>query len=246
VTSPVLTPWWRDRTSPKRVEDASGSTDPTRILDWKAASVLALVRQARERSAPGDQTALLRAAHSSIVAAVRPVYSVNDAMPVSRVLARGRGSCSQRFAVLEAVARASGIATRVRGRMVDGRFWYPRFPHLRWLVPSQVVLAWPQFRLAGVWLDANELFGSMGELVTNEGFSNAGGETLFEAVCRTAVDWDGRTADAGGDGSCDLSSRVLSDLGLFDSRDALFSAYGQTLSWPARLFAEPILGRRDA
>ncbi|SEK66054.1 hypothetical protein [Nonomuraea pusilla] len=68
---------------------------------------------------------------------------MNERQPASRTLALGRGSCSQRLAVLEAVARACGVATRVRGLLVDGRFWHPRFPLLRPLVPGRVVLAWP-------------------------------------------------------------------------------------------------------
>ncbi|WP_457464607.1 hypothetical protein [Streptomyces sp. TE5632] len=66
------------------------------------------------------------------------------------MLRRGRGSCSQRLAVLESVARASGVATRVRGLLVDGSFWYPRFPRLHRIVPEQVLLAWPEFRLEGL------------------------------------------------------------------------------------------------
>jgi hypothetical protein len=42
---------------------------------------------------------------------------------------------------------------------------------------------------------------------------------------------------------CDLSAKVRRDLGRFDSRDALFIHYGQTLCWPARTLAEPFLSR---
>ena len=45
-------------------------------------------------------------------------------------LARGFGSCSQRLAILESVARAIGVATRVRALLIDRSFWYPRFPHV--------------------------------------------------------------------------------------------------------------------
>ncbi|MFG3658562.1 transglutaminase domain-containing protein, partial [Streptomyces sp. NPDC047706] len=68
---------------------------------------------------PAGQLATLRRAHRAVTGAVRPVYSVQDERPVSEVLRRGRGSCSQRLAVLEAVARADGIPTRVRGLLVD-------------------------------------------------------------------------------------------------------------------------------
>lgn len=244
MTSALLTPWWRARTveaSPK----TAGSTLPTRIVDWQDTGVATLVLDARDAAESTDAAPLLRTAHSLISTQVRPVYSVNDARPVSRVLARGRGSCSQRLAVLEAVARASGIPTRVRGLVVDGRFWYPRFPRLRSLVPDAVLLAWPHFFIGETWMDVSELFGTLQELAcgVTPGFTNADGETLFEALSRTAVDWDGRTSEPEARSSCDLSARALADLGLYDSRDQLFGRQGQTLSWLARTLAEPILGR---
>ncbi|QIP88728.1 transglutaminase domain-containing protein [Streptomyces sp. Tu 2975] len=208
-------------------------------------------------TAAADQVQALRRAHRWIATAVRPVYSVQDERPVSEVLRRGRGSCSQRLAVLESVARASGIATRVRGLVVDGAFWYPRFPRLHRIVPDQVLLAWPEFRIDGLspdghpaasWLTVSELFGELGELSGDPGggFTNAEAETLFEALSRTAIDWDGSTACPSAGAPCDLSAHVLTDLGHFDSRDELFSRHGQTLCGAARLLAEPVLGRRAA
>lgn len=262
MTSSLLTPRGRSRAgTPAGV--AAGSTAPTRILNWRHAQVTSLLRQidttadAGTGAAPDRRTADLRRAHRVIAAAVRPVYSVQDERPVSEVLRRGRGSCSQRLAVLEAVARAAGVATRVRGLLVDGAFWYPRFPRLRRIVPDQVLLAWPEFRLdvlaptahtADPWLTVSELFGGLDELSEGGGggFTNAGAETLFEALSRTAVDWDGVTLCPVDGTSCDLSAYVLADLGHFDSRDELFARHGQTLCPTARVLTEPVLGRRRA
>lgn len=259
MTSSLLRPRGRARTAadvagtPVRV---AGGTEPTRILDWRDPRVSALA-WSLELPADTDPVAFLRRAHRWIATSVRPVYSVQDERPVSQVLRLGRGSCSQRLAVLEAVARATGTATRVRGLVVDGAFWYPRFPRLRHLVPDQVLLAWPEFRLPEPgaepaeprWLTVSELFGGLDERGTapGGGFTNAGSETLFEAIARTAVDWDG-TAELcpTGGAPCDLSAYVLTDLGHFDSRDALFARHGQTLCLLARTVAEPILGRHAA
>ncbi|MCX4878843.1 transglutaminase domain-containing protein [Streptomyces sp. NBC_00847] len=244
-----------------------GSTAPTRILDWQHPLVTSLLRQtgmaADSAAGPGaaagpfHRMAALRRAHRRIASTVRPVYSVQDERPVSTVLRHGRGSCSQRLAVLESVARASGVATRVRGLLVDGAFWYPRFPRLHRIVPDQVLLAWPEFRLAGLspgvhptapWLPVSELFGSLDELSERQGggFTNAGAETLFDALSRTAIDWDGATLCPATGPACDLSAHVLADLGHFDSRDELFAQHGQTLCRTARMLAEPVLGRRSA
>ncbi|WP_367323623.1 transglutaminase domain-containing protein [Streptomyces sp. HUAS ZL42] len=264
MTSSLLTPRGRPRVGTTGERTATGSTAPTRILDWRHPRVASLLRQidtvdmtagSGATPDPARQIATLRQAHRRIAAAVRPVYSVQDERPVSEVLRRGRGSCSQRLAVLESVARASGVATRVRGLLVDGAFWYPRFPRLHRIVPDQVLLAWPEFRLEGLsstvhptapWLAVSELFGSLDELSGGHGggFTNAGAETLFEALSRTAIDWDGVTLCPAAGATCDLSAYVLADLGHFDSRDELFARHGQTLCLTARLLAEPILGRR--
>ncbi|MEG8279729.1 transglutaminase domain-containing protein [Streptomyces sp. AHA2] len=289
MTSSLLTP--RRRVLFDAAPDATGSAAPTAILDWTDDRVATLIRSigratVREDrgvgSRAGGRLDTLRRAHTAITGAVRPVYSVQDERPVSEVLRRGRGSCSQRLAVLEAVARGSGTATRVRGLLVDGAFWYPRFPRMRQVVPDCVVLAWPEFlveaepeaatdggregaKVRERWLTASEIFGDLGRLRRGAGggFTNSGSETLFEALSRTAVDWDGvivcpteATADGpagAGTGSgtgedanartCDLSSYVVADLGRFDSRDELFAQYGQTLCPVARLLAEPVLGR---
>ncbi|MFK4689653.1 transglutaminase domain-containing protein [Streptomyces pristinaespiralis] len=263
MTSSILRPRGRVRVRTSERETAAGSTEPTRILDWRHPRVALLVRGLGTTTAPGradaaaERVQALRAAHRWIATSVRPVYSVQDERPVSEVLRRGRGSCSQRLAVLESVARASGVATRVRGLVVDGTFWYPRFPRLHQIVPDQVLLAWPEFRIDGLspdghaaapWLTVSELFGDLDELSGHAGggFTNADPETLFEALSRTAIDWDGATACPSAGAPCDLSAHVLADLGHFDSRDELFARHGQTLCGMARLLAEPVLGRRAA
>ncbi|WP_030768017.1 transglutaminase domain-containing protein [Streptomyces sp. NRRL F-2664] len=277
MTSSLLRPKGRARTAARageasRAGVAEGSTAPTPILDWRDPRVAALLRQLGPGPAapadPGGQVEFLHRAHTWISRTVRPVYSVQDERPVSEVLRLGRGSCSQRLAVLEAAARAYGVPTRVRGLLVDGSFWYPRFPRLRRIVPDQVLLAWPEFRPGAPagragdrasWLTVSELLGGLRPVAAAQGggFTNAGSETLFEALARTAIDWDappaacpstgaGGEVGAGAGAGCDLSAYVLADLGHYDARDELFARYGQTLCGLARLVAEPVLGRRGA
>jgi Transglutaminase-like superfamily len=178
----------------------------TAILDGQDPLVADLLARIRA-DGPAAGVGFLRAAHRRIEVIVRPVYSLNERQPASRTLRRRRGSCSQRLAVLEAVARAAGIPTRVRGLLVEGSFWHPRFPRARLLLPDRVVLAWPAFHLDGTWIEAGELFGDLTDLAADpgSGFTNTTGETLFDAVARTAVDWNGQTSTPGGCSSCDLS-----------------------------------------
>ncbi|WP_226899027.1 transglutaminase domain-containing protein [Nonomuraea phyllanthi] len=221
--------------SPRKT--VTGSSAATPILDWKHPRVLGFTAEIRDVGA-GAERAFLITAHRFIAARVRPVYALNETQPASTTLGLERGSCSQRLALLEAVARGYGIATRVRGLLVDGRFWHPRFPRLRALIPRQVVLAWPEFLLGDQWVPVSELYGDLGTLQVGGRFTNTGGETLFDAIARTAVDWDGSTCS-----SCDLSGHVLTDLGYFDSRDDLFGKHGQTLCLPIRIPADLMMSR---
>lgn len=240
MTSSLLTPRCQHHGALGRSPDeVGGETRATAILDTASGPVEALI--AEHTDAP-TQREFLRAVHADIASTVRAVYAMEDLQPASFTLRRGRGSCSQRLAVLEAAARGKGISTRVRGIAVDGSFWYPRFPKLKTLVPDRVILAWPEFRIDGTWVPVSELYGTLGEMAAcGVGFTNAGGETLFDAIGRTAVDWDGTTG-----GRCDLSAAVSECLGYFDSRDELFLTQGQTLAWLPRKLADGVMSRRSA
>ncbi|BBC35677.1 hypothetical protein SGFS_069710 [Streptomyces graminofaciens] len=230
----------RDGVRRRDAADVHGSTRATAILDHGHPLVSAIAARVQNEATPREA---LRAAHAVIAREVRPVYSVEDLRRVSRTLRLGRGSCSQRMAALEAVARAVGVRTRVRGLIVDGTFWYPRFPRLKPFVPEQVLLAWPEFRLDRAWVPVGELFGDT--YAGGDGqFANRGGETLFDAVARTGISWS--TDASCGTVSCDLSARLRTDLGHFDDRDELFARHGQTLCWTARTLGEPVLGRWSA
>src|SRR5579864_2993122 len=110
----------------------------TEILDIGHAEIQKVTKKLTRSHGCG--IAFLREAHSHIVQTVRPVYSVNEWQPASKTLEKTRGSCTQRTAILEALARAAGIATRVHALGVKGSFWYPRFRLTRWFIPKCILL----------------------------------------------------------------------------------------------------------
>ena len=170
----------------------------------------------------------LRTAHRHIVASVLPVYSLDEHQPVSDTLAKQRGSCSQRMACLEALARAHGIPTRVRALWVKGRFWRRRFPYVHLFFPKRVLLLWPEFFLDGQWLSFEELHAPVRRLATENRrpFKNDT-ETLFEAIETQAVDFFGRSTGAQRDcAPTDLSSWVVEDSLYFATRDDALAQYG--------------------
>lgn len=223
------------------------SLQPTPILN---SNHPALVRfaDALLAASPVSSRALLQAAHHQLVAYLAPVYSLRERQPAAITLVRRRGSCSQRMAVLEAAARAVGIGTRSRALWINGQFWSPRFTRLRSFLPRRVLIAWPEFLLDGEWVGFEELYGPVQELAerATSGFSNATGETLFEAVRRTAIDWHGQTRWCPSGTACDLSGFVVADDGVFASRDAVFDRYGLFLHQPGGCLFELIVSGHPA
>ena len=196
----------------------------TAILDFADADLTALARELRT-AYPVDRE-VVRAAHAEITRRVSPVYTIDELQPASLTLRKSKGSCSQRMAILEALARAAGIATRARVLWVAGRFWYRRFhPVFSFFIPRRVLLVWPEFWIQDNWLGVEEIFGTLDQLAApSPDFFVNDGETLFDAIARTPIDFRGRTCASCG-GKYALSRLVVGDGGTFASRDDVFALH---------------------
>lgn len=218
----------------------------TAILDYTEASIRDIASELRRRCTADRE--LLRTAHRYLVEFVEPIYALNELQPASQTIRKRCGSCSQRMACLEAVARAAGIATRARALRVSGKFWYPRFRALSLFIPDSILLVWPQFYLSGAWVDFDELYGPLPDLASraDHGFSNAG-ESVFDAVAHTPVDFMAKTCRTGCSSRFDLSSFVLADDGIFDTRDEVFERFGSFhTTFQGRVFEILFGGKKSA
>jgi hypothetical protein len=232
--------------NPGEIVAQSANLKATAILDLDHEEVRSTARMLVEPDQTGRN--LLQRAHTLLSQMVRPVYSVDEWQPVSKTLQKKQGSCSQRMACLEALARTAGIPTRVRALHVKGSFWYPRFRFSRWFIPNRVLLVWPQFFLQQ-WVDFDELYAPVAELAAaaSQGFRN-NGESLFEAVEKTPIDFLGKTCGL----ACarpehDLSRFVLDDAGFFDTRDEAFKRFGSfQFTLRGRVFEAAYGGRRSS
>jgi len=215
--------------------------EPTRILDFNSLET----RRFADSIGPQDDSpvAFMKSAHAMISREIRPVYTVHERQPVSGTIAERRGFCSQRLACLEALARSRQIGTRVRALWLSGRFWNKRFPVARLFIPHRVLLAWPPFFVSGDWRGIEEIHGPLEARAADAvPFANDG-ETLFEAVSSTAVDFEGKTRMCST--SCDLSKFVVAQDGVFDARDDLFEQLGSFEdTWRGKTFELLYGGRR--
>jgi len=120
---------------------------------------------------------------------------------------------------------------------------------VRWFIPRRILLVWPQFFLQGLWVDFDELYSPLAELAATapQGFRNDG-ESLFEAVQNTPVDFLGKTCGL----ACarpehNLSKFVLQDSGFFDTRDEAFIRFGSFQhTWRGRIFEAVFGGRKSS
>lgn len=210
---------------PHNPPDAA-NRNATPILDTGHPEIQRVAAMLLQQSPPA--ISFLRNAHLHLVRTLRPVYSVDERQPASETVQKGQGSCSQRTAVLEAIARAAGIPTRVRALAVKGSFWYPRFRLTRMFIPRSVLLVWPQFYVEDQWIDFDELHAPAEQMAAGAagGFTNSG-ESLFEAVRSTPVDFLGKTCGlACAKPEQDLSRFVPANQGYFDTRDEAFDRFG--------------------
>jgi len=218
----------------------------TAILDYESSVIRNLaIRLRRQHS---NDRGLLKASHRHLVQTVRPIYTLDELQSASQTIQKQRGSCSQRMACLEAIARSSDISTRSRVLRVSGEFWYPRFRFSRAFIPRSILLVWPQFFVENNWLDFDELYGPLAELAASaeRKFANDG-ESIFDAIDRTPVDFLAKTCKAGcSPTDFDLSRFVLADEGFFDSRDEVFERFGSLQNTIRGLAFEIIFGGRKS
>lgn len=198
----------------------------TRILDYNSDAVEKFYDSVKIF----DGIEFLRKAHELIILKISPVYTLKDLQPVSVTLQKQSGSCSQRMALLEALARKKGIPTSVKGIFLKGDFWFPRFKQTKIFIPEKILVAWSRFYLNDEWIEFDELYKTTEDFAeeSNPKFTNDA-ETMFEAIKEKFVDLQGKTKKCGvtcAGENPDLSEYFISETEVFNSRDELFEKYG--------------------
>ncbi len=187
----------------------------TPILDYACPEIQQIL--ARLDDAQLTPREFVQKAHQHLSDVMRPIYSVAETQSVAKTVQLNGGSCSQRMACLEALARAHGVKTRVRGLWLTKQFWKERLPLLQLIMPK-TLMPWPQFWLEDGWVDFDELFDSIADLAlrVTHPFTNAGA-SLFDAIQTQPVDLLGKSA------KFSLARFVASDAGFFNTRDELLA-----------------------
>jgi hypothetical protein len=210
-----------------------GTLRPTAILDYGSRVVQQVVSVLSE-SHPAPRE-FVQKAHLHLSDVMRPIYSIAERQPASVTMTLNTGSCSQRMACLEALARGFGIPTRVRGLWLRKQFWKERLPLLQPIMPK-TLMPWPQFWLEEKWVDFDEIFDSIACLckAVSHPFTNAG-MSLFDAVRSQPVDLLGKSSQFS------LKSFVVSETGFFDTRDELLDKFDDR-SWVGTLIFNTVYG----
>lgn len=205
--------------------------EETPTLDYGSLSLVGLPDDISHRGVDSRRRA--RMIHEYVAETTTPLYSLAETRPASVTERKGAGSCSQRFALVEAIARRVGIPTRVEGLAIRGTFWAPRFPELRFLLPRGVVIAWPEFLTADGWLPIDELSAERGR----EEFTNCkGGVTLFEASQSVELRHQNGSRPS-------FSGAAVRTLGYYDRRDDLFREHSTKLPFYSPTWAAEIILR---
>jgi hypothetical protein len=215
---------------------------PTRIMDWNATAIQTLADRLAQHTS--GQREYVQHAHRYLATEMRAVYSIDEEQPASETLRVNGGSCSQRMACLEALARARGVPTRVRSLWLRKEFWFSRLPLLRFTMPKRTLMPWPQFYLDDAWVDMSELFATIPELTVQatHPFTNRG-ESLYSAVEHAPVDFWGKSQAIAG-GRFDLRRFVAAEGALFDTRDELMAMAGGHVKALGRLIFAILYGGR--
>lgn len=205
----------------------------TPILDYETPAVQKVLSTLSE-GGPSPR-AFVQQAHLHLSDVMRPIYSVTDKQPASETMRVNGGSCAQRMACLEALARGYGIRTRVRGLWLAKKFWKERLPLLQPIMPK-TLMPWPQFWLEDRWVDFDEIFDTIDDLGAHVShpFTNAGA-SLFDAVRNQPVDLLGKSS------RFSLQQFVVGDLGFFDTRDELMAKHDDR-TWIGTLIFNTVYG----
>lgn len=197
----------------------------TPILDHTHPEIQSLVTSLASGSKTLSARAFVQKAHAHLSSKLRAIYSIDDAQPSSKTLHENGGSCAQRMALLEALARAFRVPTRVRALWLKKQFWSYRVPLLMPFMPERTLMPWPQFSFDDQWVDFDEIYGSARELAaqTPRAFTNHG-ESLFDAIRHAPVDFLGKTPDS----TCSIAHFVAGNEGLFDTRDEVMARFDRT------------------
>lgn len=205
----------------------------TPILDYESPAVQKVLGTLSEGQ-PSPR-AFVQRAHLHLSDVMRPIYSVDDKQAASETIRVNGGSCAQRMACLEALARGFGIRTRVRGLWLAKKFWKERLPLLQPIMPK-TLMPWPQFWMEDRWVDFDEIFDTIENLSSHvtHPFTNAGA-SLFDAVRNQPVDMLGKSS------RFSLQQFVVSDAGFFDTRDELMDKLDDR-TWVGTLVFNTIYG----
>lgn len=206
----------------------SGLLAETRLLDFSATTIQALIDRQSWRGLPPE------AAAAGIYTFVRDEilfgYNSDDALPASQILSDGYGQCNTKATLFMALLRAVGIPCRFHGftihkalqrGAVTGIFYH--------LAPNDILHSWVEVWLNGRWINLEGLILDRPYLRqlqhrfkdSSRNFCGYGAATAN--LCMPEVEWTGGDTYIQRDG-------INRDFGLYDTLDAFYAEVGTNVT----------------
>lgn len=157
-------------------------------------------------------------------------YNADDCMRASDILRDGYGQCNTKGIVFMALLRGSGIPCRFHGFTIHNELQRGAIPdRIMALAPAEIVHSWVEVRYDDRWIEL-EGFILDSEYLTavQRRFSEIKGRFTGFGIATTCladppVSWTGGPTFIQREG-------IFRDLGIHDSPDLFFGAYGSNLS----------------
>lgn len=197
---------------------------PTRLLDFNAPPIAALIEQRRWRDLSEQDR--IGAVYDFVRNEIAFGYNRTDDIPASEVLADGYGQCNTKGTLLMALLRGVGIRCRIHGFTIHKGLQRGVVPELVYpIAPQEILHSWVEVDLAGTWINL-EGFILDGAFLKVLQSSFAGTESLCgygagtNCLSAPPVEWSGTDTYI-------QTTGIVQDFGTFDTPDGFYEQHGQ-------------------
>ena len=202
--------------------------EKTTLLDFDNIEISCLIENKRWKNLVEKEK--IRQIYEFVRDEIKFGYNIDDSIPASVVLKNGYGQCNTKGILLMALLRGVNIPCRIHGFTVDKIIQKGTLTGLPYILsPKEIVHSWVEIYYQDKWLNLEGFI--LDKLYLNKlqnKFSNSSSNFYGFAVAvkdlkNPPIDWNENDTYIQSEG-------IVSDFGIFDTPDELFSKHFQKLS----------------